>query len=344
MKAAILIQPGYFEIKDINRPMIANDSDVLLRIKAVGVCGSDIHYFKTGRIGPQVVKYPFIAGHETAGIVEATGNAVRRLDAGQRVGVDPAISCGECDQCRAGRENTCRQLKFLGAPGQMDGAMCEFIVMPERNCYPVPDTVSFEQATLSEPFAIALYSVERAKLEEGASVAVIGAGPVGMCVFHALRAASIENVFVTEKIERRLALARALKPNWAGNPDRVDVLGEITKEMPLHMDVVFECSGDPEAIQQGVSLLKPGGRLMVVGIPEVDEIGIPIHDLRRKEITIYNIRRQLRCTQKALDLIAASKVNLDSLVTHRFPLEKSQHAFELVSQKADGVMKAIITI
>ncbi len=344
MKAALLTSPGKFESRQLPDPKIENETDVLIRIKAVGVCGSDMHYYTTGRIGSQVVQYPFVVGHESSGIVEKIGRGVTRVKPGERIAIEPAVSCGKCDQCIAGRENTCRELRFLGAPGQMDGAMREYIVMPQENCFPMGKDMTFEQGALSEPLAIAVYAVERSELPDGANVAILGTGPIGMSVFHALRTGNPGNVYVTDKIEARLEFAKQLKPAWSGNPDRVDVVKEVERAEPLMMDVVFECSGDPAAIVQAVKLMKPGGKLMMVGIPEVDDVAFPIHELRRKEITIINVRRQNHCTQKAVDLLERHSINMDSLVTHHFPLEEAGRAFDLVASHREGVMKAMIHI
>jgi L-iditol 2-dehydrogenase len=344
MKATLLTGIGQFETRQVPDPKIVNDSDVLVRIKTVGVCGSDIHYYTIGRIGSQVVQFPFIVGHETAGIVEKTGKKVTRVKAGQRIAVDPAVSCGRCDQCKAGRENTCRELRFLGAPKQLEGSLCEYVVLPEKNCFPIGESMTFEQATLAEPLSIGVYSVERSALPAKANLAILGVGPIGMCVFHVLRTKTVGNVYVTDKIEERLAFSRDLDPKWTGNPDSVDIVKEISNIEPLLLDVAYECSGDPQAIRQGVELLKPGGTLVIVGITETDEVSFPIHELRRKEITILNIRRQLHCTQKAIDLLAQHKINMDSMVTHRFPLEETQKAFDLVANYRDGVMKAMIHV
>jgi L-iditol 2-dehydrogenase len=344
MKATLLTGIRHFETRQVPEPRLVNDFDVLVRIKTVGVCGSDIHYYTIGRIGSQVVEFPFIVGHETAGIVERTGKKVTRVNAGQRIAIDPAVSCGRCDQCKAGRENTCRELRFLGAPKQLEGSLCEYVVLPEKNCFPIGESMTFEQATLAEPLAIGVYSVERSALPAKANLAILGVGPIGMCVFHVLRTRTVGNVYVTDKIEERLAFSRNLNPKWAGNPDRVDIVREISRLEPLLLDVVYGCSGDPQAIAQGVQLLKPGGTLVIVGITETDEVSFPIHELRRKEITILNIRRQLHCTQKAIDLLAQHKINMDSMVTHRFQLEETQKAFDLVANYKDGVMKAMILV
>lgn len=344
MKAAYLSGIGKFETRQAPDPEISNDSDVLIRIKTVGVCGSDIHYYTTGRIGSQVVRFPFIVGHEAGGVVEKIGATVSRVKPGQRIAIDPSVSCGQCDQCKAGREHTCRELRFMGAPKQMEGAMREYVLIHQNCCYPIDERMTFEQAALSEPLAIAVYSVEQSNLPVRGNVAILGVGPIGMSVFSVLRTKTVGNVYVTDKIEERLAFSKQLKPAWTGNPGRVDVVKEISRLDPLLMDVVYECSGDPVAIDQAIQLLKPGGSLVIVGIPEVDTISFPIHELRRKEITIVNIRRQVHCTQKAIDLLSSRRIMMDAMVTHKFPMEQAQQAFDLVANYRDGVMKAMIVM
>jgi L-iditol 2-dehydrogenase len=344
VKTALLTGIRKFETQKVTEPEITRPTDVRIRIKMVGVCGSDIHYYTTGRIGSQIIQFLFTVGHEAAGIVEQVGSKVTRVKRGQRIAIDPAVSCGHCDQCRAGRENTCRELLFLGCPGQLAGALCEQLVLPETCCFPIRDRTTFEQAALAEPLAIAVYAVERARLPARANVAVLGAGPIGMSVFQVLRANHVGAVFITDKIPERLKFAQKLNPKYGGNPDRADVVREISKAEPLLMDAVFECSGDRMAYDQAVHLLKPGGTMALVGIPEFDDVSFPIHDLRRKEITVLNIRRQAHCTQKAIDLLEAEKINLDALVTHHFSLEETQPAFDLVAHYRDGVMKAMISV
>lgn len=344
MKAALLKEPGKFEISEIAKPLLQKDTDVLIRVKMVGVCGSDIHYFTKGKIGSQVVKYPFIVGHEAAGVVEQVGRNVTRVKPGQKVAIDPSIVCGKCDQCLAGRENTCRELTFMGNPAQREGALCEYIVHDERSLFPVKEQTTFEQAVMSEPLAIAVYTVDQSRIKPGMNAGVIGAGPIGMLVFHVLRNRQVNTICITDKIEQRLDFAQQLNPSWSGNPENVDVVKEINRHTPLGLDVVYECSGDHTVFDQAVELLKPGGILAIAGIPETDNILLPIHELRRKEISILNIRRQSDSTQKALDLMESKKINIDKLATHYFTLEQTQEAFKLVSGYRDGVMKAMITI
>jgi L-iditol 2-dehydrogenase len=344
MRAALLTGIKQFEIRQVPDPKIINDTDVLVRIKTVGVCGSDVHYYAAGRIGSQIVQFPFIIGHEAAGTVERIGNKVTMVRPDQRIAIDPAVSCGHCDQCKSGRDNTCRELLFLGCPKQLDGCLSEYIVINEKSCFPIKESMTFEQAALSEPLAIGVYSVERSNISDKSTAAILGAGPIGMSIFHVLRTKNVSDIYITDKIEERLAFSRKLNPRWSGNPDRTDIIKEISKINPLLLDTVFECSGDNAAIDQAIQLLKPGGSLVIVGITETDKIYFPIHELRRKEITVINIRRQAHCTQKAIDLLDQRQVNMDSMATHHFLLEETQKAFDLVANYKEGVMKAMISL
>jgi L-iditol 2-dehydrogenase len=344
MKAVYLSGLRQFESKDVSEPRIVNESDVLVRIRTVGVCGSDIHYYTSGRIGNQRVRFPFVIGHEAAGIVEKTGKSVTRVKPGESIAIDPALSCGECDQCRAGRENTCRKLLFLGTPGQLEGCLRQYVILHEKCCYPVDKSMTFDEATLTEPLSIAIHAVEKASLSRETRVGILGLGPIGMSVFHVVRTKDVDQVYVTDRIEERIAFSQQLHPFWGGNPDRVDVVSEISSREPQLLDVVYECSGDPAAMWQAAELLKPGGSIVIVGIPEPDAVPFPVHEWRRRELTIFNVRRQSHATQKAIDMLARHVVNLDPMVTHRFPLEKTQEAFELVANYKDGVMKAMIAL
>jgi L-iditol 2-dehydrogenase len=258
------------EMMEVPMPAILKDTDVLIRMKVLGVCGSDIHYYVSGRIGSQVVEYPFAVGHEGAGQVQAVGKGVTRVKPGDRIAIEPAMPCWECDQCLAGRPHTCRRLKFLGCPGQAEGSLSEYIVMPETSCYTIPDTLSYDQAAISEPLSIGLYAVRQSIPMEGTRAGILGFGPIGMSVMLAARALGAREVFVTDKIDERLEIAAGEGAALTANPDREDVVGKINQGESGTLDMVFECCGQQEALDQAVDLLKPGGKLMVIGIPEFD--------------------------------------------------------------------------
>jgi len=344
MKAVMLTGLRQMELRDIDPPGIRRDDEVLLKLALVGVCGSDVHYYTTGRIGSQVVEYPFIVGHECSATVVQTGPAVDRVRVSDRVAVDPAMVCHHCDQCRQGRENTCRNLRFLGCPGQADGCLCEYIVMPQDCLYPLNDNMTMEQAVLSEPLAIGVYALRQVRLSPNSSVAILGSGPIGLSVLAAARAQSVHKIFNTDLIDARLALAKKAGAAWTGNPQRQDVVPAILHHQPEGMDAVFECAGKQETLDQSLELLKPAGKLLLIGIPQLQRISFVIDQMRRKEITLINVRRQNHCVQPTLDLIASGQVNVDFMITHRFKLHQTQQAFELVRQYQDGVVKALIEL
>jgi L-iditol 2-dehydrogenase len=344
MKAAFLSALRQIEIGEAPEPQLTGPHDVLLRIDAVGVCGSDVHYYRTGHIGAAVVKFPFVMGHEFAGTIERTGAEVRGLQPGQRVAVDPLVACGHCDQCRAGRFNTCRNQRFMGNPGELSGALAEFVVLPEECCHPVPGSMTAGQAAMIEPLSIGVHAQRLAQMDPGSTVAILGSGPIGLCVLLACHAAVGCTVYMTDLIDERLKVAAQQGAVWTGNPKQTDVVKAIAEAEPAGVDFVFECAGEQETLDQAVDLLKPGGTLVMVGIPEFDEVRFQAHTLRRKELTLKNVRRQNHCIAPAIELVSSGRINLDTLMTHHFPLAETASAFDLVSGYRDGVIKAIIHV
>jgi len=342
MKSMVLTGIRAMEMIEIPIPELKNDTDVLVRLKVVAVCGSDIHYYVSGKIGSQIVKYPFTVGHECAGVVEKIGSGVKHVKPGDKIAVEPAMSCGQCDQCLAGRPHTCRKLKFLGCPGQADGCLSEYIVMPEHSCFPVPDSMSFDEAAISEPLAIGVYAVNRSIPMEGAKIGILGFGPIGMSVQLPALFKGAEKVYVTDKIDGRLNIALSTGATYAGNVTKTDVVKEILELEPKGLDVVFECCGQKEAIDQAFELLKPGGVLMLIGIPEFDRWSFPVDKGRHKEVTIKNVRRQNGSVEETLDLLKNKSVDVSKMPTHRFAFADTQKAFDLVASYKDGVLKAMI--
>jgi L-iditol 2-dehydrogenase len=344
MKAAVLTGIRQMEITDVPKPAIKSDTDVLLKIGVVGVCGSDVHYYRTGRIGSHVVTYPYLVGHECSATVEAVGKKVKLVKPGDEVAVEPAISCHKCPQCKMGRENTCYKLKFLGTPGEGNGCLCEYIVMPEENCFPTKGRLSLEQAALCEPFAIGVYVIKQSRPAQNAKIAILGSGPIGLSCLVAARIQGAGAIYMTDKIDCRVDFAKKTGATWTGNPNKEDVVKNILKQEPLGVDIACECAGQQQTIDQAVDLLRPGGTLMLVGIPEVERVSFAIDKIRRKEITIVNVRRQNRCAEEAIGLVASGSAKIGSFATHRFELEKAKDAFDLVADYRDGVIKAMIKL
>jgi len=342
MKAAVLTGVRSIEIRDVPKPVIPPPDGVLLRTGVAGLCGSDLHYFLADCVGGERIDYPLIAGHECGAVVEAVGPAVRRVKPGDRVAIEPAVYCGACDQCLSGRPNTCRRILFLGRPGELDGCLAEYFVMPERNCLKLADHMTMAEAMLAEPLAIALYALQLAQAGPVRSIAVLGNGPIGLSVILGAEFSGIEEIYATDKSDARASAAKRAGAVWAGNPEREDIVRAILDKQALGMDAVFECSGDPAAANEAVEIVKPGGRIVQVGIPLEEYVSLNVRHLRRKEIVVQHVRRQNRCLEKALDLISNRHLDVAWMSTHPFRIDDAQRAFETAAGRLDGVLKASI--
>ena len=345
MKAAVLIARNKISLRNVPDPVVAAPRDVLIRVRLVGVCGSDLNYFSNDSVGGEPVGRPVILGHECAGVVEAVGRDVTRVRPGDAVAVEPAVSCGACDQCLAGRRHTCRRISFLGHKSEREGALSELLVMPEENCFPLAAGMTLSRAVLAEPLSIALHAVNLAGPLEGKQAAVLGCGPIGLSVGIAARKRGLSRLYMTDVVEHRArAAADWAGADWAGNTAETDVVAEMLRRSPSGLDVVFECCGRQSALDQAVELLKPGGTLAVVGIPVEERVSFPTNRARRKELRVQNVRRQNRCFEEALAMLSSGEVDLDFMATHTFPLEKAQAAFETALERRDGVVKAMIRL
>jgi len=344
VKAVQLTGIRRMEIAELPRPRIESDTDVLVRVKVVGVCGSDVHYYVEGQIGSNKVEYPYRVGHECSGIIEQIGKAVDRVKVGDEVTVNPAQSCGRCDQCRMARENTCRNLRFLGTPGEGPGCLCEYIVMPQQNLFNITGKMSLKTAALCEPFTIGVYAVQQASVTQGSIATIFGAGPIGLSCMVAAKAAGAERIYVTERVEARCKAALENGTCWVGNPDKQNVVNDICSQEQKGVDVALECAGQQSTLDEAIEMLRPGGVLAIVGIPRFERISFKADAVRRKELTILSIRRQNKCDEKAIELITSGRAKIDFMLTHRFTIEQAAEAFDMVEGYRDEVIKAVIEL
>jgi len=348
MKAVRLHGPADLRVDEVPRPGRPGPGQVLLRVKAVGICGSDMHSYRDGRIGDVVFEKPLIVGHEFTGVVEAVGpdaadGEFRTLRPGTRVAVDPAQPCGRCSRCEQGDPNLCENLHFTGLYPD-SGALCEFMLVPSRTCFPIPDTIDDATAVMLEPLAVALHTLDLAKVRVGKSVAVIGAGPIGLCILQLAKLSGANPVLVSERLPWRLDLAGrfgAIAINCT-QADPVKAVLEATAGRGA--DVAIEAAWSDSSVQQAAEMLRLGGRLVVVGIPADDRLTLKHGTARRKGLTIMMVRRTKHCYPRAISLVERGVVELRSLVTHRFPLALAPEAFALNARYADGIVKAVITI
>lgn len=345
MKQVVLTGLREMEVVDAKVPVLLNETDVKIKLTTIGVCGSDIHYYAEGKIGSQVVQYPYPVGHECSGIIEEVGAKVKNVMVGDLVVVDPSVHCGECDQCLSGRPHTCRNNKFLGCPGQLDGCLAEYLVMPDFTCFPVSGKLNPVQAALIEPLTIGVYTVKLAQIQnEYVSVGIFGAGPIGLSVLMKLLADGISNIGMIEPLEYRLEKAKEIGVAYIINPGKEDVEQKVIEHENILLDVVFEASGEQDAVTNAVKVLKPGGKLVLVGIPPDAQYVFNMDLMRRKELTVINVRRQNHCVEEAIDLVVSGKIDVEKMVTHNFTLEETPIAFDIVEAYKDGAIKAMINL
>jgi L-iditol 2-dehydrogenase len=342
MKNVKLVADNRFDIFEEEIPNTDERNNILIKIASVGVCGSDMHYFKHGRIGSDVINFPFTIGHEASGFIEKITGDAEGLKVGQLVAIEPAVTCGKCDQCKAGRPHTCRHNMFIGGAGQLEGLTREYATVPAENVFVVPEYFTPDEAAFVEPMSIGAYAVKLGDISLDDNVGIIGVGPIGMSALLSLKYAGISKHYIWDKLDYRLEYARETNVLWTGNPDKINIEKEVTEILPEGLDVVFECCGDQDAIDTALKVLKPGGKLVIVGIPPQDRISFDMNLMRRKELAIINVRRQNHSVPDAIKIIDHFRPLSNHLITHVFEYENTNEAFRTVSEYADKVVKAMI--
>jgi L-iditol 2-dehydrogenase len=330
MKSLRLHSPGDLRLHDESVP-IPGVGEKLLRVTAVGICGSDLHWFNEAGIGDARLGKPLVLGHEFTALTEAS----------ERVAVDPSIPCGVCEYCRRGDPNLCTSLIFAGH-GSQDGALREHIAWPARCLYPILDQMTSAEGTLLEPLGIAIHAVDLAHLKVGMSVGVFGCGPIGLLILQLAKLAGVNKVLATDILPHRVQAARFF---GADEPHLIsDTFGDKEKALldGRELDVVFEAAGENAAVEMAVAAARPGGKVILVGIPPDDRTSFAASIARRKGLTFKLVRRMKLTYPRAIQLVASGKVNVRSLVTHTFPLERAAEAFAVAARR-DG-LKVIITL
>ena len=336
MRAAVLNRPGEVEVVQRPDPTPAAD-EVLVRVHAVGVCGSDTHYFDHGRIGRFVVESPLVLGHETSGVVEVVGADVDPARVGQRVSLEPGVPCRACEQCLAGRYNLCPDMVFHATP-PVDGSLAELVAIHHAFAHPVPDTVSDEAAALLEPLSVGVWACHKGGVGPGSRVLVTGAGPIGLVCVQVARASGASEIVVADLNPDRLAVATELgatRTITSGSESIAD--GYAAGPAP---EVLLECSGHPGATADGIRALAPAGRAVLVGMGG-DEISLPLSTIQERELVVTGTFRYAGTWPTAIALAASGQVDLERLVTGRFPLEETASALTAARDTA-GAIKSVI--
>ncbi len=331
MRSVRLHAHGELRLHDEPQP-VPDAGEVLVRVKAVGVCGSDLHWFSEGEIGDAKLERPLVLGHEFAGETED----------GQRVAVDPAKPCGHCEFCERGHPNLCENIIFAGH-GKTDGALREYASYPPRCLFPLPDSLSYADGALLEPLGVAIHAVDLGKLRAGMSVGVFGCGPIGLLIVQLARLSGASTIIATDILPHRVEAAKSFGADHAVLAEAGRELDEIRAATNGRgVDVAFEAAGEQDAVDVSVAAVIPGGKIILVGIPADDHTSFPASVARRKGLTIKLVRRMKHTYPRAIELVSKGLVDVRSLVTHRFPLEKTAEAFE-VAQRREG-LKIIIEV
>jgi len=342
MKAAIMNGIRQVGIEEIPQPEIRPDQ-ALVAIRAVGVCGSDIHYYTHGRIGDYVVNPPFILGHECAGVIVEVGSQVTNVAPGDRVAVEPGVPCRRCVFCKQGRYNLCRDVVFLATP-PVNGAFAEYIAHAADFLYKLPDNASFNDGAMCEPLSTGMQAVNRSGLRMGDSVFVAGVGPIGLMTLQAFRAAGAGAVYVSDLDTSRLELAKKLGATTVFQANDADLISELRDLTDgLGPDIVVETAGSERATAQSIDIVRPGGVVVLVGLAPT--AGVEMNTLAAidKEIDIRGVFRYANTYPAALSMIARGTIDVTSMVTAEYPFEDTDRALSDVADRLPGIVKAVVT-
>ena len=307
--------------------------EVLVKVAANGICGSDVHFYKDGRLGNCVVTTPYTPGHEASGVVAGVGEGVKTLREGDRVTVEPGFPCGCCAICRSGRYNLCKEMHFLSQP-PIHGTFRDYITVPESFAFPIPDTLSLRDAAMTEPLAVAIHSVNRAGMRTGATGLIVGAGPIGLLTLQAFKAAGGGRAICVDLIDKRLDLARKLGAEetfFPGDPVLCDIA-----------DAVFETAGSAEATAGLFGMARQGASVVQVGCPGGNFVKLDIATMMDKEINYTGIFRYANAYPAAITWLAAGRINTKELITHTFPFDKAIDAFNLAADHPKETIKVVV--
>ena len=344
MKAIRVIGVEEIEYVDVPKPEIGVE-DVLIKVMAVGVCGTDMELY-TGEM-PYIKKglttYPFIPGHEWSGCVEQVGAAVKEFQPGDRVTGDVSIGCGHCHMCKIGRFNLCPNRRVVGSYRNLDGAYAEYIKLPRKNVYKLPDNLSYEEAALIEPAAPAAYGVLKSGMKFGDSVLVVGDGPIGLLAVQCAKIAGASKIFVSGSWDEKLEVAIKTGADYVMNYKR-DNLEEIIHELTegAGVDVVFETSGNVKAFNQSMHAVKPGGKVVLLSIYTSPEFMAEINTIVSKDADVIGVLASCNTFKPTIKMLENGSIDVKPLITHQYPLEKAKDVLEMMKTKNECRIKVLL--
>lgn len=326
MKVAKLVAPGKMKLFEEPLPELRNVGEILIQPRFMGICGTDLHYFRHGGLGTHMQELPMSIGHEVSGTVMESLS--EDFKTGDKLAIEPGLHCGNCKYCESGMQNLCENCRFIGS--NVKGAFREWMVVDEKQVSGIPESMSLADAVMLEPLSVAIHAVRRSRLELGDSVAIYGVGPIGLLILQVCKAMGCGKSYVYDELDYRVSFAERFGA------------GPIDKEEPPTVDIAFDAAGAQETIDLCFRGAGKGGTVVLVGVPETDFIRYNPHIGRVKELNVYNCRRANRALSLALELFLSDKVSFEGMVTHTFSLERIQEAFETAANYRDQVIKAVI--
>jgi L-iditol 2-dehydrogenase len=334
-RAAVLHGPG--DVRVEQRPLPEPGArEVLVEIAAVGVCGSDIHYYEHGRIGSFVVRAPMVLGHESSGRVVGRGPGASKHTVGDRVALEPGVPCGRCRECRTGRYNLCRDVRFFATP-PIDGAFANYVTIHEDFAFALPDSVSDEAGALMEPLSVGVWACQKANVVAGARVLVTGAGPIGLLAAQCARAFGATEITVTDVNDHRLSLAAR-----TGATRTINVADTALEDSGIEADALIECSGHPASLKAGIAALRPAGAGVVVGMGPEEEATVPLSLIQNHELWLTGTFRYANTYPTAIALAANDRVDLEAIVTGHYRLDEVEAALRAGRDDPSAVKVMVI--
>ncbi len=344
MKAVRFTGPKELKYEDVEKPQV-DRNEVLVKVKAVGICGSDMELYSGEHpyIKKELTKYPLIPGHEWSGIIEEVGSDVKGLKTGDRVTSDVSLGCGECSMCKKGRYNLCPNRIVVGSYKNKDGAFAEYIKVPSKNIYKIPDSMSFEEGSMIESAATCSYGIMRTNMDYGSTVLVIGDGPIGQLAMQCAKSASASKVYLVGSWEEKMNIAKSTGADAVLNYKKDDILKEINKLTEGEgVDVVIESSGNPITFNQSLNAVKPGGKVLLLSIYTSSEFMSEINSIVAKDLDVYGALGSPNAFGPTIDLMESGRINVKPLITHNYPLKNAKEAIEMIENKKECRIKAVL--
>lgn len=344
MLVAELSKPHLFQLQDVPPVPDPGPGQVQVAVKAIGICGSDLHNFTEGGIGDTPCLYPMVLGHEPAGMVVKKGPGVSGWAAGDRAILEPALYCYHCEFCMSGHHNVCANIRFMSVQEE-PGFFREFVNLPERNLLALPKNLSYAEGAVVEPLAVCVHSMKFAAPRPGDTAVVFGAGPIGLLTVAMLKLSGVTRLWLVEPLAHRRNLALAMGADVTIDPSTADPVAEILKDTAKRgVDIAIDCAAIGESTNQCLRAARNCGRIVMTGIPSEVQIHLDFSFMRRKELAFYTVRRSNHDSEAALNLISTYPERFAPLLTHQRPLQEVQKAFDLCSSYADGIGKMTLTL